>query len=134
MTDRPIRGRVIGSQVVADLAARAAGETPGVLRLEPSLGRLMTRLGAAARDSLRRSPERGSRTGRDGVFAAVTAGRATIDLEVATDARFNAMEVAADLQKRVRRALHRTGVTAERINVTILAIEESPSPPPFPGR
>lgn len=130
MTDRPLRGRLMGSKVVADLAARAAAETPGVLRLEPSLGRLMSRLGVAAR-GLRLVPEPGSRTSRAGVFAVITAGRATIDLEVATDVRFNALRVAADLQERVRQALQRTGVEATAINVTVLAIEE---PPALPGR
>lgn len=134
MTDRPLRGRIAGSKTVAELAARVAVETPGVLRLEPSLGRLLMRLGAAARNGLRGIPEPGSLTSRAGVFAAVSAGRATIDLEVATDARFNAVRVAADLQERVRQALEHTGVATAAINVTVLAIEEPPPVPRFPGR
>ena len=134
MTDRPLQGKVIGSSVIAGVAARAARETPGILRVEPTLGHLILRLRASARNSLRRRPDFGSRTSSDGVVAAVTDGQATIDLEVATDARFNALEVAADLQERVRQALAGTGVTPGPVNVTILAIEDPASRPPFPGR
>ncbi|WP_104053347.1 MULTISPECIES: Asp23/Gls24 family envelope stress response protein [unclassified Arthrobacter] len=133
MTDRPLRGKVIGSSVIASVAARAARETPGILRLGPPLGQLVARVRSAARNTLRRVPDTGYRTSRDGVFAAVSYGRATVDVEVATDARFNALEVAADLQERVRHALRRTGVAVSSVNVTILAIEDPP-PPAAPGR
>ena len=134
MTDRLLHGRVIGSSVIAGVAARAARETPGILRLGPSRGHLAVRLRSAARNTLRRLPDPGARTSRDGIFAAVSEGTATIDVEVATDARFNALEVAADLQERVRRALRTTGIAPGPVNVTILAIEEPPTFPPFPGR
>ena len=134
MTDRPLQGKVIGSSVIAAVAARAARETPGILRLEPRLGHVVARLRATARNRVRRVPDSGLRTGQDGVFAAVTKGQAIIDVDVATDARFNALEVAADLQDRVRRALSRTGVPAGRINVTILAIENPAPDTHFPGR
>ena len=134
MTDRPLRGKVIGSSVIASVAARAARETPGILRLGPSLGQLVARMRSAARNTLRRAPDSGARTGRDGVFAAVSGGLATVDVEVATDARFNALEVAADLQERVRRAVRGTGVGVGSVNVTILAIEDAPSGPASAGR
>lgn len=134
MSDRPVRGTVIGSSVVAGVAARAARETPGILRLGTGLGQLLVRWGAAARNNLRRIPDSGTRTTRDGVAASIADGRATIDVEVATDARFNALEVAADLQQRIRRALRGTGVAAGPINVTIFAIEVPPSAPPRSGR
>ena len=133
MTDRPLQGKVIGSSVIAAVAARAARETPGILRLDAGLGQLVVRLRAVARNHLRRVPDPGTRTSSGGVFASVAEGRATIDVEVATDARFNALEVAADLQERVRQALRRTGVAAGPINVTIFAIEDPPAPRP-PGR
>lgn len=133
MTERPLQGKLIGSSVIASVAARAARETPGILRLGPPLGQLLARVRSAARNTLRRVPDAGYRTGRDGVFAAVSGGCATVDVGVATDARFNALEVAADLQERIREALHRTGVSVGSVNVTILAIEEPPSPA-APGR
>lgn len=133
MTDRPVQGKVIGSSVIAGIAARAARETPGILRLDTTLGQLMVRWRATARNNLRRVPDSGSRTSCDGVYASISGGRATIDVEVATDARFNALEVAANLQERVRQALRRTGVAAGAINVTICAIEEPPPAPPYPG-
>lgn len=134
MTERPVRGKVIGSSVIAGVAARAARETPGILRLESTLGQLMVRWRTAAQNNLRRLPDSGTRTSRDGVYASVSEGRATIDVEVATDARFNALEVAADLQERIRQALRSTGVAAGPVNVTIFAIEDPPSAPPYPGR
>lgn len=130
MTERPIRGHLIGSSVIAGIAARTARETPGVLRLEPTLGHMLDRLRTDARNRLRLHPDPGARTGRSGVFVTVADGRASIDLDVATDAGFNALSVAADLQERIRRALRATGVAPGPINVTIQTIERPAVPGP----
>lgn len=69
----------------------------------------------------------GVRTSHTGIAAAMAGRRAVISLDITTDARFSALEVAAQLQERLYAALHRAGVARASINVSILAIE---SPPP----
>jgi hypothetical protein len=129
----PLRGQLVDSGLVAGIAARAALETPGVLRVEASghpLSRLLrsgvsrswrTTAGrAAGRPADPDAPAR-----RHGAVASIREGSAQIELALATDAAFNALEVATQVRASVARALELTGVPAGIVNVTVLAIERT---------
>ncbi|WP_312182563.1 hypothetical protein [Arthrobacter sp.] len=131
MPEKPLRGQLVNSGLVAGVAARAARETPGVLRLETARSHRLARLGTRAARSWRttagwaaRSPGApGAPDLRDGVVATIKDGTASIEVDLATDAAFNAQEVAAQVRERIALALRATGITAGSVNVTVLAIE-----------
>lgn len=85
---------------------------------------------ALAATAVQQTP--GVRTSHTGIAAA--GRRAVITLDITTDARFSALEVAAQLQERLYAALHRAGVARASINVSILAIDSSPPASPGPER
>lgn len=124
----PLEGKVVGSGVIAAIAAREARRTPGVLRLEPTVGRLVLRLRRAAADALRRSPVPEASSTADGISAWVIDGTAALSLDIATDVEFNALDVAAELQARITSAIAATGLAAGPVNITVLAIEPRTSP------
>ncbi|MGF9664245.1 hypothetical protein AAIH25_20505 [Arthrobacter crystallopoietes] len=139
MSERPLEARLITSDLVADLAARAALDTPGVLRLEPTLKNLLTNLGSGAAQILGRNRADSTPTRRDGVFATVRDGVADIHLDIATDIAYAALTVAQAVRGQIIRSLSRTGLTPGRIDIAVLAIEHPPAatepdaPKPFPS-
>ncbi|MGM0929385.1 MAG: hypothetical protein ACQEXN_06730 [Actinomycetota bacterium] len=127
MSERPLEPRLINSDLVADLAARAALETPGVLRLEPTLKNLLAHLGSGAAQILGRNRVDSTPTRRDGVFATVRDGVADIHLDIATDIAYAALTVAQAVRGQITGALSRTGLTPGRIDIAVLAIEHPPT-------
>lgn len=133
MSDKPLRGQLVDSALVAGIAARAARETPGVLRLATARSHVLSRLRTGAARSwrttagwaVRRPGDPDAPNLRDGVVAVIHGGTATIDVDLATDAAYNALDVAANVQDRVAQALRATGVAAGPVNVTVLAIERA---------
>lgn len=131
MPERPLQGQLVDSGLVAGIAARAARETPGVLRLETDRGYLLARLRSSAVRSwrttagwaARRPADPDAPALRDGVLAVISGGAARIDLGVATDLAFNAQEVTTALRDRIARAVASAGIRTETVNVTVLAIE-----------
>ena len=131
MSEKPLRGQLVDSGLVAAIAARTARETPGVLRVETARSHRLARLGTRAARSWRTTAGWAARRPadpqapvlRDGVVAAIVNGTARIDLDVATDLAFNAREVTADLRKRIARAVGSAGISTEIVNVTVLAVE-----------
>ena len=134
MSEHPIQGRLISSGLVARLAARTALDTPGVLRLEPTLRHLLTRLGTTAVKNLRPGGDHGSAFWHDGVFVTLHEGTADIQLDIATDMAFTALTVADSVQQRIRQAIMYTGLIPGRVDIIILTIEHAPvvSAPPRP--
>lgn len=124
----PLEGKVVGSGVIAAIAVREARRTPGVLRLEPTVGQLVLRLRRAAADALRRSPGPDAAATANGITAWVVNGTAALSLDIATDVEFNALDVAAELQARITSAIAATGLVAGPVNITVLAIEPRPRP------
>lgn len=124
----PLEGKVVGSGVIAAIAAREARRTPGVLRLEPTVGQLALRLRRAAADALRRSPDPDAAASADGISAWVINGTAALNLDIATDVEFSALDVAAELQSRITAAIAATGLAAGPVNITVLAIEPRTGP------
>jgi uncharacterized alkaline shock family protein YloU len=134
MSEHPIQGRLISSSLIAGLAARTALDTPGVLRLEPTLRHLLPRLGTTAAKNLHPGRDHGAALRHDGVFVTLHEGTADIQLDIATDMAFTALTVADSVQQRIRQAIMYTGITPGRIDILILAIEHAPalSPPRGP--
>ncbi|MBD7994714.1 Asp23/Gls24 family envelope stress response protein [Arthrobacter sp. Sa2CUA1] len=134
MSDKPLHGQLVDSALVAGIAARAARETPGVLRLATARSHVFARLRLGATQSwrttagwaARHSGDPDAPTLRDGVVAQIHDGTATIEVDLATDAAWNALDVAAEVRERVAQALHATGITTGPVNVTVLAIERAP--------
>lgn len=134
MSEHPLHGRLINSGLIAALAARTALDTPGVLRLEPTLRHLLTRLGTTAVKNLSRDGGQGAAFRYDGVSVTLHKGTADIQLDIATDMAFTALSVANSVQQRIRQALTYTGIIPGRVDIIILAIEHAPvtSPPERP--
>lgn len=123
MPDQPLHGQVITSQLIASLAARTALETPGVLRLEPTIKGFLTRLGPAALQTLRNPESQNGTYRHDGVAATISDGTAHIHLDIATDIACTALNVAEAVQQRVRERISHTGLTPGPVDICILAIE-----------
>lgn len=134
MSDKPLHGQLVDSALVAGIAARAARETPGVVRLATARSHVFSRLRLGAASSWRTTAGRAVRhsgnpdapTLRDGVVARIHDGAATIEVDLATDAAFNAREVATTVRDRIAQALVATGVGVGSVDVTVSAIEPAP--------
>ncbi|WP_434620317.1 Asp23/Gls24 family envelope stress response protein [Arthrobacter sp. A5] len=126
MSEQPVQGQVITSQLIASLAARTALETPGVLRLEPTIQGFLARLGPAALQNLRNPGSQNGTYRHDGVTATISDGTARVHLDIATDIAYTALNVAEIVQHRVRESISHTGLTPGRVDISILAIEPQP--------
>ncbi|WP_258805758.1 hypothetical protein [Pseudarthrobacter sp. NS4] len=123
MSDHPLEARLISHRLIADLAARTALDTPGVLRLEPTLTSLLTHLGTGTIKNLRRTDTRATFARRDGVFVSVHNGIADVQLDIATDIAFSALNVAQAVREQLARTISHTGLIPGRIDISVLAIE-----------
>ena len=123
MSDQPLRGSIITSQLIASLATRTALETPGVLRLEPTIQGFLAGLGPAALHHLRSPGSQNGTYRHNGVRATISDGTASVHLDIATDIAYTALQVAESVQQRVRESISHTGLTPGTIDITILAIE-----------
>ncbi|MEO5779273.1 MULTISPECIES: Asp23/Gls24 family envelope stress response protein [Arthrobacter] len=127
MNEKPVRGQLIDGGVIADLAIQAVLDTPGVLRLEPTLRNLLTGLGPRLGRNLPGVAGRIKTSRHNGVWATIRDGRADVQVDIATDITFTALAVAEDLQQLIRKKISLTGLEAGRIDVTILAVEAANS-------
>ncbi|MFF0149322.1 putative alkaline shock family protein YloU [Amycolatopsis sulphurea] len=111
---------VIADPVVASVAARAAIETSGVVRLEPGLRGLVTAWTRAARQrwkGLQPAPA-------DGVRVRTAEGRRTVQLDLVASGADQAAAVGRAVQRAVaRRVAEQTGVSVDAVTVSILDIE-----------
>ena len=123
MSDPPLQGSIITSRLIAFLATRTALETPGVLRLEPTVQGFLARLGPAALRHLRNPGSQNGTYRHDGVTATISDGIARVHLDIATDIAYTALDVAEAVQQRVRESISHTGLTPGAIDISILAIE-----------
>ncbi len=127
MSEPPLEARLIRSHLIADLAARTALDTPGVLRLEPTLRNLLTHLGKGTIQNLRRTDTRTTPARHDGVFVTVHNGIADVQLDIATDIAFAALNVAQAVREQIARTISHSGLTPGRIDISVLAIEHPPT-------
>ena len=126
MPDQSFKSSLITSRLIASIAARTTLETPGVLRLEPTIQGFLARLGPAAFLQNLRDP--GSQDGtyrQNGVTATISDGTARVHLDIATDIAYTALDVAETVRRRVRENISHTGLTPGTIDVTIVAIEHN---------
>ncbi len=123
MSENPLQSQVITSKLVASLAARTALETPGVLRLEPTVQGFLARLGPAALQRLYNSASQDGTYRDDGVRVSINDNVALVHLDIATDIAYTALNVAETVRQRVRENIGHTGLTVGPVDVTILAIE-----------
>lgn len=130
MSDHPLEARLISRRLVADLAARTALDTPGVLRLEPTLKSLLTHLGTGPIQNLRRTGTHTTSARHGGVFVSVHNGIADVQLDIATDITFAALNVAQAVREQIARTISHTGLIPGRIDISVLAIEHPPTATP----
>ncbi|MDQ1058169.1 putative alkaline shock family protein YloU [Arthrobacter globiformis] len=123
MSERPLEARLISRHLIADLAARTALDTPGVLRLEPTLKNFLTHLGKGTVQNLRRTDTGTTPARHDGVFVTVHNGIADVQLDIATDIAFPALNVAQAVREQITRTISYTGLIPGRIDISVLAIE-----------
>ncbi|MCY0905326.1 Asp23/Gls24 family envelope stress response protein [Arthrobacter sp. H14-L1] len=126
MSEIPLQSQVITSKLVASLAARTALETPGVLRLEPTVQGFLARLGPAALQRLYNPASQDGTYRDDGVRVSINDNVALVHLDIATDIAYTALNVAEIVQQRVRENIGHTGLAVGPVDVTILAIEPPP--------
>ncbi len=131
MSEKPLQSEVITSKLIASLAARTALETPGVLRLEPTIQGFLARFGPAAIKNLGTPGSQDGVYRHDGVRATISDGTVRIQLDIATDIAYTALNVAETVQQRVRENISHTGLTPGRVDVSILAIEPQPRTKPI---
>ena len=122
MSDEPLQGSIITSQLIASIASRTTLETPGVLRLEPTIHGFLGRMGPALQN-LRNPGSQDSTFRHDGVTATISGATARVHLDIATDIAYTALDVAETVRRRVRENISHTGLTPGTIDVTIVAIE-----------
>jgi uncharacterized alkaline shock family protein YloU len=122
MSDQPLQGSIITSELIASIATRTTLETPGVLRLEPTIRGFLARLGPTLQN-LRNPGSQTSTFRHDGVTATISDGTARVHLDIATDIAYTALDVAESVQQRVRESISHTGLTPGTVDITILAIE-----------
>ncbi|MDR7085067.1 putative alkaline shock family protein YloU [Arthrobacter ginsengisoli] len=123
MSDQSVQGSIITSRLIASIATRTALETPGVLRIEPTVQGFLARLGPAALQNLRNPRSQNGTYRHNGVTATISDGTAHVHLDIATDIAYTALNVAETVQQRVRESISHTGLTPGTIDITILAIE-----------
>ncbi len=126
MSEEALQSQIVTSQLIASLSARVALETPGVLRLEPTVQGFLARLGPAALKSLRNPGSQNGAFRHDGVTATINNGTASIHLDIATDIAYTALNIADTVRKRVRESISHTGLTPGQVGISILAIEPRP--------
>ncbi|MFE0020595.1 Asp23/Gls24 family envelope stress response protein [Amycolatopsis sp. NPDC059021] len=118
---RPRAEFVIADPVIASVAARAAIETPGVVRLEPGLRGLVTAWTRAARQrwkGLDPAPSDGVRVRH------ADDGTLNVSVDLVTSAVDQAAAVAQAVQRGVvRMVAEQTGLTVGEVSVSILDIE-----------
>jgi uncharacterized alkaline shock family protein YloU len=111
---------VISDAVIASVAARAAVDTVGVVRLEPGLVGLVTAWTRAARQrwkGLDPAPA-------DGVRVRTADGKVTVQIDVVTSAIDQAAAVGQAVQRSVKRVVaEKTGLLVDEVSVSILDIE-----------
>ncbi|MGW4482405.1 Asp23/Gls24 family envelope stress response protein [Amycolatopsis sp. NPDC004368] len=111
---------VITDPVVASVAARAALDTPGVVRLEPGLRGLVTAWTRAARgrwQGLDPAPI-------DGVRVRSGEGGLSVEVDVVTSAFDQAAAVGRAVQRSVVRGVaEQTGLAVDSVVVSIVDIE-----------
>ncbi|MBB4687439.1 Asp23/Gls24 family envelope stress response protein [Amycolatopsis jiangsuensis] len=111
---------VIAEPVVASVAARAAIETSGVVRLEPGLRGLVTAWTRAARQRWRGLEPAPA----DGVRVRTVEGRLTVEIDVVVSSVDQAAAVGRAVQRSVTRAVaEQTGASVDAVTVSILDIE-----------
>jgi uncharacterized alkaline shock family protein YloU len=115
----PANETVITREVVAAVSAHAAAATPGVVRLETSVGGLLAGLGRSARSriaGITPYPVHGT-------TATVTGDKVTVRVEVAVSGGQRAADTAAAVQRSVARAVTAgTGLTVAGVTVAILDV------------
>ena len=115
----PVTETVIAREVVAAIGAHAAAATPGVVRLETSVGGLLAVLGRSARGriaGITPYPVYGT-------TATVTGDKATVRVEVAVSGERRTADTAAAVQRSVARAVTAaTGLTVAGVTVAILDV------------
>ncbi len=109
----------MGNRDIEALAAQAARQTPGVLRLEPTIRDLLGRIGPTGAE--RNGP--GANRRHEGVVATISDGIARVHLDIATDITYTALRVAETVQDRVCQGIRKTGLIPGNVDISILAIE-----------
>ncbi|MHA7244106.1 Asp23/Gls24 family envelope stress response protein [Paeniglutamicibacter antarcticus] len=115
----PEQRALVTNRDIEALAAQAAMQTPGVLRLEPTIRDLLGRIGptGAARSG------QGANRLHEGVVATINDGIARVHLDIATDITYTALQVAQTVQDRVCQGIRKTGLIPGNVDISILAIE-----------
>lgn len=108
-----------GIREIEAAAARIAIETPGVLRLEPTIQDLVGRVSALGGAGT----GRGGNRQHEGVVATIIDGTVRVHLDIATDITHTALQVAHAVQERVFEGVRATGLIPATVDVSILAIE-----------
>ncbi|WP_026531470.1 hypothetical protein [Arthrobacter sp. H41] len=130
--ESPVEPRLVDLEAVADNLSAALAQLPGILRLEPTVKSMMNRLRALSLNSLHRTTGSGWQeprvVARDGLLLSAAGEILNVQIDVATDVAHPAVEVAETAQKRAAEIIRKAGLQVGSINVTILAIEGSPTP------
>lgn len=130
MSEQPTAGRPVDHETLAEMLERSLSETPGVIRLEPTLQSTMNRMRSISRRGVQKwigADGQTSSTGRDGIQVRIDNGVANLTIELATDISHSSVETAKAAQRAAVETIKRAGLLPGSVDVSILSIE-SPTP------
>lgn len=105
------------------VSEQVAASTSGVLRVEPSLQRLVADLGAGIAEKLGLSYSAQNKLKNGGIRVTLSGNTASVSIDIATDTNRPAVPVAQMLQERIFGAIATEGYACGKIDINILAIE-----------
>ncbi|WP_208739477.1 hypothetical protein [Arthrobacter agilis] len=130
-SDQSLRASAVDLEALADTLSDALAAHPGVVRLEPTVRSVIDRWTPAAIDQMHRTLRPAARppvVARDGLVLSMTDLVLTLQIDLATDIRRSALELAQEAQDLAGRLVQDAGLTIGSIDVTILAIEGARTP------
>ena len=130
-SEQPRQLPAMDLDTLADGISAALVGLPGMVRLEPTVRSVIDRWTPAAVDQLHRTLRPGDSppvVARDGLLLTLSNDVLDLQIDVATDINRSALGLAREAQDVAARFISAAGITVGRVDVTILAVEGTPTP------
>lgn len=115
----PIRDK----ESIIERVEKAAGDTAGVLRIEPSLERLIVEIGARISDNLGLTDSARDKVKTGGVRVSMSGRIVAVSVDIATDQAIPGLTTALVLRDRISEVITESGLDVGKIDVNILSVE-----------
>lgn len=108
---------------ILDRVESVVTETPGVLRIEPSLERLIVEIGATIGEKLGLADQEREQIKTGGVRVNVSDRTVAVSVDIATDQGLPGLKTAQVLQERISDVIKDEGLDSGKVDVNILSVE-----------